>query len=621
MSDNEDATQSLLEDALAALELGQKAANGYGRADLAERLRLRAEKIGSPALHVLVVGEFKQGKSSLVNSLVGHEICPVDDDIATAVPTLARYSKEPTATVSFLPTGDAADGDDPDGDRPVPITEKISMDQVPMYVVEQPRLDERRVNSVDVGVPSRFLDGGLVIVDTPGVGGLGSRHSAVTAGALPMAEAVLFVSDASQEFTAPEIEFMRSARKLCPNLVCVMTKTDFYPAWRKIRDLNLGHLERLGLSAEIFPVSSAVYTVAIANGDAALIKESGYQQLTKHIRSKVVADAATLSVRSAADELVSVTDHLLAPFAARKAALEDPDAAHARLDELEKASETAAELKSRAARWQQTLNDGMQDINTDVDHDLRGRFRKINQEAEEALAEADPADIWPEFEPWLYRRTAADVVANYEFLQERASDLAAEVADHFGLEEAAARVDLDVLDPQDAVSRVEARANIETDTMSVGQQAMTGLKGGYSGVLMFGMVGTMVGVALGPIGVGIGVLMGRKQVRDEKSKQMNQRRTQAKLAQRKYMEEASFLTTKDSRDALRRTQRRIRDFYTTRAEEHATSTAETLAAIKEVTRSDEKDRGRQLADAISEIGRLHKLRDRANSLSVGNEAR
>ena len=217
-----------------------------------------------------MVGEFKQGKSSLVNALVGREICPVDDDIATAVPTAVRWADEATASVLFHPVAEdeASNATDETGaaEEVEPPRTTIRLDEIESYVVEQPGGNSKRVLSVDVGVPCRVLRNGLVIVDTPGVGGLGSLHSTVTAGALPMAEAVIFVSDASQEFTAPEIDFMRSAYKLCPNLVCVMTKIDFYPAWRKIRDINEAHLIRLGIEADILAVSSTVYATAMKTG-------------------------------------------------------------------------------------------------------------------------------------------------------------------------------------------------------------------------------------------------------------------------------------------------------------------------------------------------------------------
>ena len=96
----------------------------------------------------------------------------------------------------------------------------------------------------EIGLPRKLLEGGLVLVDTPGVGGLGSAHGAATMSALPSADAVLLVSDAAQEYTGPELEFLGAAMKLCPNVACVVTKTDLYPHWRRIMELDRGHLAR-----------------------------------------------------------------------------------------------------------------------------------------------------------------------------------------------------------------------------------------------------------------------------------------------------------------------------------------------------------------------------------------
>jgi ribosome biogenesis GTPase A len=72
----------------AASELGVclQATAAYQRPDLAERLEVARRRLVDPLFHVLVVGEFKQGKSSLINALLGIDVCPVDDDVATAVP-------------------------------------------------------------------------------------------------------------------------------------------------------------------------------------------------------------------------------------------------------------------------------------------------------------------------------------------------------------------------------------------------------------------------------------------------------------------------------------------------------------------------------------------------------
>ncbi|MEY2463961.1 MAG: hypothetical protein QOH64_2099, partial [Acidimicrobiaceae bacterium] len=100
-------------EAAAVLDVAFQAANAYQRTDLGERLAGARRRLDDPSFHVLVVGEFKQGKSSLINALLGMEVCPVDDDVATAVPTLLRFSEAPTATVYLQPPDDAPPGTDP----------------------------------------------------------------------------------------------------------------------------------------------------------------------------------------------------------------------------------------------------------------------------------------------------------------------------------------------------------------------------------------------------------------------------------------------------------------------------------------------------------------------------
>src|ERR671924_251900 len=90
----------------------------------------QALSVVDPAFHVFVVGEFKQGKSSLVNALLNAPICPVDDDIATSVPTAVGYAEQPKAAVLFRPP----DSEDPDADEREPVRQDIPVDQVAQYV-------------------------------------------------------------------------------------------------------------------------------------------------------------------------------------------------------------------------------------------------------------------------------------------------------------------------------------------------------------------------------------------------------------------------------------------------------------------------------------------------------
>ena len=119
-----------------------------------------------------------------------------------------------------------------------------------------------------------------------------------------MADAVIFVSDASQEFTGPEIEFLQTARRMCPNVVCVLTKIDFYPAWRKIRDLNVEHLKRAG------SVRAAVRVVVAAGPRPAQRPRAqprvGLPALAGYLQNKIAANAEKLSVKSMASDVLAV---------------------------------------------------------------------------------------------------------------------------------------------------------------------------------------------------------------------------------------------------------------------------------------------------------------------------
>ena len=97
--------------------------------------------------------------------------------------------------------------------------------------------------------------------------------------------------------------------------------------------------------------------------------------------------------------------------------------------------------------------------------------------------------------------------------------------------------------------------------MRVTKQAMVALKNAYGGALMFIIIGSLVGVQLGPIGLGIGLVMGHRGLREEKKRQVQRRRAEARNAIRRYCDEVIFVASKDSRDTLRRVQRQLRDHY------------------------------------------------------------
>src|SRR5215475_6039684 len=208
-----------LKKAAEVVDLGLRACEAYGRGDLATRLKAVRQRLTDPAVHIVVAGEFKQGKSSLVNALVGANVCPVDDDVATAVPTYVRNGAQPQAYVLIEPAPDRGPGLSAPGLSAPGLTSPspnrvdeaairrvpVEPTQVRRYVVESAPADAaaeppltrpgERVAGVEIWLPRQLLAGGLVLVDTPGVGGLGSAHAAASLAAIAAADAVIFVTD------------------------------------------------------------------------------------------------------------------------------------------------------------------------------------------------------------------------------------------------------------------------------------------------------------------------------------------------------------------------------------------------------------------------------------------
>jgi GTPase Era involved in 16S rRNA processing len=600
----------VLTQAAQVVDLGLKACEAYHRGDLMGRLTAVRRTLADPAVHIVVAGEFKQGKSSLVNALVGASVCPVDDDVATAVPTYVRYGQAAEARLLY------------EGDPPT--RHPIPLEDVRAHVVESGRNavmapDSPRVVGAEILLPRRLLNGGLVVVDTPGVGGLGSAHAAATLAAIAMADAVVFVSDASQELTRTELDFLQQARRMCRTVICVLTKTDFYPAWRKIRDLDQGHLRAVA-DMPVLTVSSSLRAMAVKANDATLNTESGFADLVKFVTDQVAGGAARQIVMRAMAEVTAISDQIIAQFETEKAALSDPQRAQRVVDDLNVTKARVDHLKSTAAKWSQTLSDGVADLSSDIDHDLRRRIRIVLQEADDSLDETDPADVWPQMESWLQSRVSYELLANYTMLRERADELSAEVGEHFRAASGQILEQLSVYNPTPLVSETPVEHKIELEKMKAGKQAMVALKSAYGGVLMFTMLGAMTGIALGPLSLGIGLVMGHKGLRDEKKRQLNQRRQQARNAVRRYCDEVSFVMGKDSRDTLRRIQRELRDHYSQIAESLSRSNAEALTAANEAVSRTQAERESRLRDLEAELGRLRQLKQRAEHVAAAVKA-
>lgn len=578
-------------------------AQTVGRSDLVSRMELAKERVLDPRRRIVVVGPLKQGKSQFVNSLLNLNVCSVGDDETTAIPTIVQNSDSSFAELVLAEPGSDA------------VRVPVPLEELQNITPASPLAQGREVLRLEVNVPSPLLADGLVLVDTPGVGGHGNPHAAGTLGLIPSADAVLVVSDASREFTEPEISFLRQVLGLCPSVALLITKTDLYPHWRQIVDANRAHLAREGLDVPMIPLSSLLRSHALRLNDEELNVESGFPELYAFLRDNVVARADATTRSAVSLDIRSVTEHLTLAMGSELAALRDPERAAAAVAGLQRAKSAAEELHKKTSQWQQTLADGIADLASDIDHDLRDRLRRVTREAEETVDEGDPGSDWIELGDWLEEQIAASVGDNFVWAHERALWLAELVADHFAAAGSVALPDLDLGDLDDVLDPVASLADLETGKTGITQKVLVGMRGSYGGVLMFGLITTFVGLSLlNPISIGAGVLLGTKAYKEDKENRVKARRGEAKMAIRRFTDDVSFQVGKESKDRLRAIQRVLRDHFTSIAEQTLRSLNDSLRAAQEAANVESTERATRTAQLDREMKVVAELNEQASAL-------
>lgn len=578
----------------AALDVGRLAQDA-GRDDLSARMEQTRQRLLDPAVRVIVVGEFKQGKSKLINALVNAPACPVDDDIATSVATSVGYAAEPEA---YILVSESDRGPTREVTR-----KSVPIDEIADYVSEKGNPgNEQHILGAEVLLPRTLLKTGLKLVDSPGVGGLDSPSALSTLSALSSAHAVLFVSDASQEYTEPEVQLLRHAMRISPNVAAVLAKTDLYPSWREIESIDRAHLAKIG-DVPLYATSSDLRLLAGQTQDGALNTESGFPALISHLHEDVLAQAEAVHERGAAHDLHSVLEQLRLTIQAELNALENPQDTPQMIVRLEAAAARADEFRSRSSRWQITLNDGIGDLIADMEHDLRDRLRKTQREAENAIDDGDPGPIWDQFSEWLTQRVITSVSETFVWTDERSRWLAEEVAELFKKDEQMPLHDLSdingVLDPVDDLTR------LDPGQMGAAERIYIGMRGSYGGVLMVGLLTGLVGLSLiNPFSLLAGVLVGRRAYREDMSNRLARRRSEAKALVRRYVDDVTFQVGKQLKDRLRFVQRAARDHFGAIAEELHRSMTEALNAAKMGATTFTAQRDKRMSELRTNLARL-----------------
>lgn len=184
-----------------------------------DRLKELGSRLSVKQFHLAVLGQFKRGKSTLINALIGEPLLPAAVVPLTAIPTFLRHGPKRTVRIVF------SDGRDDlrfASERPAEIC-----DFVAGFVTETSNPQNRLcVEHVEIACPSPLLECGVLLVDTPGVGSIIQHNTETTMSFLKSCDAALFVSSVDPPITETEASFMASMSENVADTIFALNKAD-----------------------------------------------------------------------------------------------------------------------------------------------------------------------------------------------------------------------------------------------------------------------------------------------------------------------------------------------------------------------------------------------------------
>ena len=185
-----------------AEQLGERAIAGDAQQLLA--------RIHEGRFFVACIGQFKRGKSTLLDGLVGEAILPTGVIPVTTVPTVLRYGRERAARVLIDQKWHS-----------------IGTDELAQYVSEELNPENRkRVQGVEVFLPASLLASGMCLVDTPGIGSVFAGNTETTQEFLPQIDAAILVVGADPPISGEELALTEAVAANVDEILVVLNKID-----------------------------------------------------------------------------------------------------------------------------------------------------------------------------------------------------------------------------------------------------------------------------------------------------------------------------------------------------------------------------------------------------------
>lgn len=289
-----------------------------------DNLKKLEQKLGSETFKIMVMGNFKNGKSTFINSLLGQEVLPAYAAPATAIINEVKYGAQKKAMLYFrnpLPPLDESVSPRArehiksyNGNNVAPM--EIPVDGMEDYLVIPLGMERDEASKkspyekAELFWPLELLKNNVEIVDSPGLNEDPER-TAVTLSYLGQADAILFTFDATHFVSMTELEYIDTTLAEFgfdkKSIFGVINRFDQLPTERDKKQIE-------GLAQKTLKdrTEHICYTAALRalegklKGDAQLLESSGIPRLEAELADYLANDRGRIKLSSPAKELLNI---------------------------------------------------------------------------------------------------------------------------------------------------------------------------------------------------------------------------------------------------------------------------------------------------------------------------
>jgi len=281
-------------------------AEELGSSRIADEARDLANRISEGRFYVACIGQFKRGKSTLINALIGDPVLPVGFTPVTAVPTVIRFGDQRRARIQV---GSGS-------------WQHVPVSDLNQYVSEECNPENTKgIRGVEVFVPSSLLAGGMCFVDTPGLGSVFTGNTAATHAFIPHVDAALVVIGADPPLAGEELALVEAVAQHVQDIVLVLNKADRTTPEEKVAAVNFADRQvRKRLQRGLGPILEVSAAERIDNHGP----ERDWQKLVDALDGLVEQSGRRLIYSACERGIGRLSEQLLAVICEEREALQRP---------------------------------------------------------------------------------------------------------------------------------------------------------------------------------------------------------------------------------------------------------------------------------------------------------